>query len=112
MLNRKCKKLIAVTAVIVLASSVTSIIFSSKAENAVAAEVSRNVSHTEKPSYSYIIKEYNGKLAVFETGSDVPFRITELDISTLPISDQTILNNGIEVSDSKELSRILEDYCS
>lgn len=111
MLKKKSQKLIAVTAAIVLASTVTSVAFNKKAANT-AVEVSRNMSQSEKPSYSYIIKEYNGKLAVFESGSDTPFRITDLDIAILPEADQKALESGIEATNRKELNRILEDYCS
>lgn len=111
MLRKKSKRLIAVTAAIVLASSIASAAFSKKAANS-AIEASLNTSQNERPSYSYIIKEYNGKLAVFESGSDTPFRITDLDISVLPEADRKALQNGIKAANRKELNRILEDYCS
>ncbi len=65
-----------------------------------------------KQEYKYIVREYNGKLAVFEFGENKPFRITDLDVALLPQSDQRVLAGGIRVADNKELIRVLEDYCS
>lgn len=61
---------------------------------------------------TYVVKEYNGKIAVFEKGSEKPFKITQVNTADLPKTDKEILKNGIEVDNQKGLSSILEDYCS
>lgn len=60
----------------------------------------------------YIVKEYNGKVAVFEKGKEKPFKITEVNTSDLPQADREILKSGIETDSQKKLTTILEDYCS
>lgn len=60
----------------------------------------------------YTIKEYQGNIAVYMNGVDRPFRITDVDVRTLPQLDQERLKSGIQVSGAEELNRLLEDYCS
>ena len=66
-------------------------------------------SHSER---SYILKAYEGKLAVFQSGADNPYRITDVRISSLPVMDQQALQEGIEAKNEKELSQLLNDFCS
>ena len=61
--------------------------------------------------YKYVLKEYNGKIAVF----DVKGKICEtFDVSliTLPASEQEKLKNGIQVKNESELNALREAYCS
>lgn len=60
----------------------------------------------------YTIKEYNGGIAVFSDADGKPFRITDVDIRTLPEQDQEDLKNGIHVNGLEEVNRLMEDYCS
>lgn len=69
---------------------------------------------TENPnnSLSYIVKDFNGNIAVFEENSPAPFKVTEVCTNTLPKIDQERLIDGIVVSSQVELSTLLEDLCS
>lgn len=59
----------------------------------------------------YTVKEYNGKIAVFENGNTEPLKVMESPyIRDLPKTDQEILSQGIIVYDKTELNKILEDY--
>lgn len=60
----------------------------------------------------FIIKEYNGSVAVFENGKTLPFKTTETMVDDLPATDRELLKKGIIVGSKEELSRVLEDYCS
>lgn len=73
-------------------------------------EISKNVSQAEEPFY--ILKDYNGKIAVYSSTSDTPIEITNASITKLPKSDQQALKEGIKVSTRKDLDRLLEDFCS
>ena len=91
---------------------ITSISFNhANKQKELAVEVNNNV-QSEKQIYKYIVKTYNGRLAVFEPDKEVPFKITDLDVNILPQSDRLLLDAGIGVVDNKELNRILEDFCS
>ena len=67
---------------------------------------------TDEISSKYMVKEYKGKIAVFEDGQNKPFRITDIAIKDLPKADKEFLEKGISVSGKEELNQILEDYCS
>lgn len=59
---------------------------------------------------AYIIGIYKGYVAVFKYGSDTPFKITDVPVSTLTEGDILILTKGIKVADDEELTKRLEDY--
>ena len=65
-----------------------------------------NVIETE--TKKYILKEYNGKIGVYENES----LIYTLDtyVFTLPEADKQLLNKGIEASSLDELFKIIEEY--
>lgn len=75
-----------------------------------------NASDTPNPENKtnliYVVKEYNGNIAIFEDHSDTPFKITDIRLSDLPDGDKKLLSKGIQASNSQELNCILEDYCS
>lgn len=60
----------------------------------------------------YIVKEYNGKIAVFEKGRDEPYRTTNMSVNFLPDYDKKLLVNGIELQTQQEVDLLLEDYLS
>ena len=57
---------------------------------------------------AYTVKEYNGKIGIFENDS----LIYTLDryVFTLPEYDKKLLSSGIEVSTKEELYEIIEEY--
>ena len=59
---------------------------------------------------TYIMKNYEGKIACFEEDSTSPFMITEVYVINLPPLDRAMLEDGIEIVGAKNLSRVLEDY--
>lgn len=61
---------------------------------------------------TYIVKEYEGKVACFEETADQPFIVTETYVRNLPPNDRKMLSSGFEVVGSRTLSRVLEDYKS
>lgn len=75
-------------------------------------ESSSTVPVNSQSEERYTIKEYQGNIAVFMEGVDHPFRITDVDVHTLPKMDQEQLSQGIQVTSTDELNRLLEDYCS
>ena len=67
---------------------------------------------SSSPSLVYIVKSHEGNIAVFEEGSQQPFRICNVSVSILPKEDQQLLKEGIKAYSQAELTQILEDYCS
>ena len=76
--------------------------------NAIKTEIPVFEETLEEESTEYTIKEYNGKIGVFENGS----LIYTLDtyVFTLPQNDKKLLTDGITVSTEKELLELLEYY--
>lgn len=60
----------------------------------------------------YTIKEYEGKIAVFKNSDKKPFTVYDAYTSLLPEQDRQRLKNGIEVDNTTDLQRIIEDYTS
>ena len=60
----------------------------------------------------YIIKQYNGKVAVFKEGSNTPNQVFDVFVDTLPQVDAQALQSGILVTGDEDLKRLIEDYTS
>ena len=95
------KKLIIITlSIITLCIAVNFAVLTAKSDEHQALNANR----------TYIIKNYEGKVACFEEDSTSPFIITEIYVINLPPLDRQMLEDGIEVVGAKNLSRVLEDY--
>lgn len=66
----------------------------------------------EPPSSGYYLRDYNGKIAIFPVGSEVPEMVFDVFTRILPQSDQERLQEGVYVADYEELTRLVEDYIS
>jgi hypothetical protein len=60
----------------------------------------------------FVVKSYNGKVAVFGEGSTEPGEVLSVYVKDLPEADRKFLEYGISARNEEELSKILEDYCS
>lgn len=103
------KKLITISGLIVVICLITSFLI---LPNIKSASTNDATSSIVSSSLTYVIKNFNGSVAVFEEGNDKPFKITGVSVNTLPYADQEVLKNGIIVNSQSELTRLLEDYCS
>lgn len=63
-------------------------------------------------SLAYIVKDFNGNIAVFEKDKSVPFKVTQVNTRNLPKKDQDLLKIGIPVHSEQELAELMEDLCS
>ncbi len=63
---------------------------------------------TAQNSTKYLLKEYNGKIGIFE--NEALIYTLDTYIFTLPEKDQKLLSEGISVSSKEELYEILEEY--
>lgn len=111
------KKMILITVFLVLIFSAVSVSFSalSAARESQPAEASLSKEKEQEKKAEkklYLVKEYKGLVAVFENGGDLPVRITETSVCTLPQFDIINLSKGIEVEGKEELEKLLNDFCS
>lgn len=111
------RKLLAITCCALFACAIV-ISLSLPRPDQPAAQNKPNTQPTIEPpsapsnSLTYVVREFNGNIAVFEKGMQKPFQITHIEVTSLPELDQVILKEGIEAINQNELTSILEDYCS
>ncbi len=67
------------------------------------------VAAQDEPKPLYVIREHNGKIAVFCWGSSRPFRYLDFNISLLPDFDREQLREGIELYNEEELETYIQD---
>ena len=66
----------------------------------------------EPEKHMYEMGIWEGKVAVFLPDTDVPMRITEMPVTSLPQADQQALRERIPVYDAEALASYLEDFGS
>lgn len=67
------------------------------------------VAAQDEPEPLYIVREHNGKIALFCHGSSKPFKYLEFNISLLPDFDREQLREGIELYNEEELQTYIQD---
>lgn len=58
----------------------------------------------------YILKEYNGKIAVFSGDNSTPVEVFDVEYSSLPYADRQELSAGIKADNLKKIYQIAEDF--
>ena len=81
-------------------------------QNIQANELSQSSLSEEFEAYAYLIKEHNGRIAVFESDNDEPELVLNILVKYLPDYDRGQMKQGITVKDYDELVKLLEDYDS
>lgn len=71
-----------------------------------------NENNTSSNILSYIVKDFNGNIAVFNSIDENPIKIIDIYTTNLPKADQEMLLKGITVKNQAELDTLLEDLCS
>ena len=66
---------------------------------------------TQSPA-GYVLRGYEGRLAIFREGSDTPEMIFDVYTRLLPQADRERLEAGITAPDYETLTRLIEDYTS
>ncbi len=60
--------------------------------------------------YQFTVKEYNGKVAVFDYGTATPVEILDCPLSSLPADEASKLKAGINVATETELQQLIEAF--
>lgn len=71
-----------------------------------------NTTATVSTPVVYLLKEHNGKIAVFEQGADIPYKEFDINISTLSDYDKNLLKDGITADSREKIRQLIEDYTS
>ena len=76
-------------------------------------EADNNISKSvEIENFPYIIKEYEGKLAVFSDKNDNPDIVFDVYLNQLPEYDRKQITDGIYVESYDKLISLIEDFTS
>ncbi len=95
--------LIVIFAVSVLALAVTG-------KDAQQIKEKADSSNNTTVGYVYTIKDYNGKIAVFDYGDDEPITVLDCPLSVLTEKEKNMIKKGIDVSDNGELRELIEAF--
>ncbi len=106
------KKMILISAVAVIICSVISISASSLTQMKEDAVKEAEKSVVQEKPQVYIVREYKGLVAVFTEDSDMPQRLTDTIVYSLPDYDVEKLQAGITVEGKENLEKLLMDFCS
>lgn len=60
-------------------------------------------------SVCYVLREYDGKIALMEDGVSEPLAIYQTPISSLYPADAELIRSGIRLESAAELSQLIED---
>lgn len=66
----------------------------------------------EEFGYAYLLKELDGRVAVYPAGSLEPELVLDVLVKYLPDYDRSQMQQGIQVKDYKQLVSLIEDYTS
>ena len=78
----------------------------------VVSAVAGAVASSPEPDYLYIIREYDGRVAVFARGQSTPEMVLDRLVHHLPTYDRLQLREGVPVFTKEELQERIEDYTS
>ncbi len=89
--------------------AMTTILSSCKDRNTTGQNI--NQSRYTPATAAYTVREYGGRIAVFSGDNSNPDYILESPlVRDLPFADRQALGEGVEVSNTEELSEVLQDY--
>lgn len=106
----KARIISTVSAVVVSFAVLTAAIFMPPASGRnINAATASKASDTQT---GYWLKEYQGKIGVFENNKKAPQQVLNVYIESLPEEDKELLRSGIKVKTHEELLELIENYAS
>ncbi len=63
-------------------------------------------------AYAKVLKEWDGRVALFSEGQAEPLTVYDIYVATLPEEERQLLKEGIVVNNEEALASILENYTS
>lgn len=75
-----------------------------------SARIEQAAALAEKEPIGFVLRTYEGKVALFRENSQKPYQILDIEVYLLPEADRQALEEGILAEDETELRKILEDW--
>ncbi len=101
------KKSIILTFIAIIATACSAILIIGTQAN---SQKQKAGSETNTTGYLYTVKSYEGKIAVFDFGTNTPLEILECPLSSLPTEETEMLKIGINVATESELQQLIEAF--
>ncbi len=112
-LSRRLNAFIAIAFILFMLAAVAATFFSCERSDSASAENVTQPATEQTTKYrTYVVREYDGVVAVFYSDSSKPIKVTQRYVKALPEKDRANLKEGIQVNDKEELRKLLEDLCS
>ena len=112
-LSRRLNAFIAIAFILFMLAAVAATFFSCERSDSASAENVTQPATEQTTKYrTYVVREYDGVVAVFYSDSSKPIKVTQRYVKALPGKDRANLKEGIQVNDKEELRKLLEDLCS
>lgn len=67
------------------------------------------MAHASADAVCFVLREYNGRIALLEEGMDEPLAVYKTTIDSLYPADAELLREGIRLCNRAELMRLVED---
>lgn len=67
------------------------------------------IANASADAVCFVLREYNGHIALLEEGVDEPLAVYKTPIDSLYPADAELLREGIRLQNRAELSRLIED---
>ena len=67
------------------------------------------MAHASADAVCFILREYNGHIALLEEGVDEPLAVYKTTIDSLYPADAELLKDGIRLNNRAELMKLIED---
>ncbi len=98
----------------ILAIAISAIIFILSIGKSFGNEKVTERTETPQTVYEsgYVLGEYNGKIALFRSGSEEPYKKIDFNVDMLTEYDKQMVRNGIYTDTEQELNRLIEDLTS
>ena len=103
------KRISAIMLAIAVVLSCIAVILSLLLNNS-SEKVIGNAEPTQK--VEYVLKDYNGHIAVFYSNKDTPYEEFDIPTDTFSEYDKNMLKQGIKADTQEEIRQLIEDYTS
>lgn len=97
---------------LVIAASALMAAFMLPAGQAVLTSEPVTATRSSSSAVLYIMRSYQGKVAVFEPGKSEPSRVLDVYVETLPKDEQDKLAAGIDIESQAQLESMIDNYTS
>ena len=110
-MSRRVSAFVAIAFILFMLAAAVTTFFSCERNENKSTETPATTEQTTQYK-TYVVREYDGMVAVFEKHKERPVKITDTYVSSLPQGDRDNLRDGIEVNSDEKLRKLLEDLCS